>query len=61
MYDNGLNSAQLQYDRQEPPEDKPKLICCECECGIYEGDLYFEIDNKIYCETCTEDEYGRLA
>lgn len=39
-----------------PNAEQPKVICECSECGfeIYEGDDYYEIEGKIYCETCID-------
>ncbi len=40
----------------EPPTPtKPPLICDECECGLYSGDEYYDIDGKIFCSGCILD------
>lgn len=42
-------------------DDHAKIHCSVCESGIYEGDLYFEINGEIYCEDCARDEFGCYA
>lgn len=39
--------------------DDNKLCCCICENPIEEDEMYFEIDNDVYCRECLEDIYGR--
>lgn len=40
---------------------QPVLNCDQCDKPIYEGDLYFEIDNEVYCEECVIDIFGAYA
>lgn len=42
-------------------EMHPKFLCDQCDKPIYEGDLYYEIDNEVICEECTKDKYGNYA
>lgn len=37
------------------PEPEPICVCDKCEEGIYEGEYFFEIDEKKYCENCIND------
>lgn len=39
--------------------DDNDIFCNNCECLIKEGELYFEIDNSIFCKECTEYIYGK--
>ena len=41
------------YLTTDPREEKESICSCE-ECGadIYEGETYYEIDDKCYCEDC---------
>jgi hypothetical protein len=37
------------------PEDKDPLVlytCIECGADICNGDVYYYIDGKVYCEDC---------
>ena len=36
------------------PDDEAIYICDECEEGIYDGDAYYEIGGKIYCQNCVD-------
>ena len=36
------------------PEPEPVYICDECEDGIYDGDTYYELGGKIYCQGCID-------
>ncbi len=37
-----------------PNAPEPPIFdhCEECGCEIYDGDEYYEIDGKRYCEAC---------
>lgn len=39
----------------EPPEGTPKYWCGDCGEPIYEGEFYYDIDDKIICEKCIDD------
>lgn len=45
----------------EPPE--PEIVTCCCVCGevIYEGDGYYIIDNRDFCEFCGPDYFDRTC
>lgn len=47
----------------EPPDYEENAIykCSYCERGIYEGDSYYEIENRILCEDCLDDYYKHYA
>lgn len=45
----------------ELQEDIPKYICDDCDCGIFEGDRYWEIEDELYCERCAEEMFSKLA
>jgi len=38
----------------ECPDPPVVYICTQCNEDIYEGDTYFEIDLKKYCEFCVD-------
>lgn len=40
------------------PEPDAVYICDGCGYGIYDGDFYWEFDEKKYCETCVDDVRG---
>ena len=42
-------------------EQQPIFNCDQCDAPIYEGDLYYEIDNEVYCEECVIDIFGAYA
>ena len=44
----------------EPKDPLPALSCDICGEGISEGDGYYVIDGRRYCESCIED-LRRLA
>ena len=35
--------------------------CYDCECSIFEGDDYYEIEGKHYCEDCLNDNFKKYA
>ncbi len=39
-----------------PPEDDNDLICECCERNISEGDVYFENEFHLLCESCAVDK-----
>lgn len=60
---NGLDWAQAQYDRQEPPykEHEAVLRCSICQAPIYPGEKYYtDIDGSDICCECIED-FARIA
>lgn len=36
-------------------EEQVVCYCDECKTEIYEGEKYYEIHGKIYCECCIDD------
>ena len=53
----GLEWAQEQHDRQEPPEEKAVGTCAFCGRDIFEGEKVYMIDGNWYCTDCvTEGE-----
>ena len=42
-------------------EEQPKLRCDQCDKPIYEGDLYYYIDEEYFCEDCVKDIFGAYA
>lgn len=42
-------------------DEKAEYQCSCCECEIYEGEVYFEIEEEIYCEDCLNDIFKRWA
>lgn len=57
----GLDWAQDEYDRQEPPETEPAGTCALCGRDIFEGETVYQIDGDWYCTGCvteTEAEKG---
>lgn len=58
MNDNGLAFAQLQYDRQEPPEYESGTRCSECDERINHLDVYYEIEDSVFCENCADDYFA---
>lgn len=53
----GLDWAQEQYDRQEPPEGKVVATCAYCGEDIHKGEKIYRLDGDVYCSRCiTEDE-----
>ena len=44
------------YLTHDPRDDaQPVKICDSCKEGIYEGETYYKIDGKSYCEHCIDD------
>jgi hypothetical protein len=39
----------------EPPEERVVMQCTDCDCDIYEGDDYYDIDGYIICIDCITD------
>lgn len=35
--------------------EEPEYICYNCGGEIYEGDKYYDVFDKIYCESCMID------
>lgn len=57
MADYGLDWAQEQYDRQEPPLGSAVGTCAFCGRDIYGGEKVYVIDGDWYCTDCvTETE-----
>lgn len=42
-------------------EKQPVLNCDQCDKPIYKDEIYFEIDNEVYCEECLIDTFGHYA
>lgn len=42
------------------PEPEAVYTCCNCREGICEGDTYYIIDNKKWCEECI-NECAKIA
>lgn len=43
------------YDyRYEQENTKQVYECSDCECGIFLGDIYYEINDVFICEDCIE-------
>jgi hypothetical protein len=61
FHDHGMSWAESTRADEPPKEPEPNLICYNCGQGIYEGERYYSIDGKDYCEQCTEFEFGRFA
>jgi hypothetical protein len=36
-------------------ESKTHLFCDWCNCEIFQGECYFEIDDENVCESCMDD------
>lgn len=47
----------------EPPDYEQNAIykCYLCEGCIFEDDVYYKFDEKIYCERCVEDYFKHYA
>lgn len=41
-----------RYDRYEVYESEIVDKCSVCDCDIYEGETYYDIDGLILCEEC---------
>lgn len=59
--DYGLAWAETVRDRMEPPEPDPILHCVKCGNGIFEGEVYFHLDDCDVCEDCLHIYFGRYA
>jgi hypothetical protein len=47
-----------RYVRCPYDEGKPFLFLCqECKQGIYDGDIFYNIDGKFFHKNCIEDNY----
>jgi len=44
-----------RYDRYEGYESEIVDKCSVCDCDIYEGETYYDIDGLILCEECLSD------
>ena len=40
-----------------PNADEPVVVlhCEKCNCGIREGDSYYDVEGVAYCEDCMHD------
>ena len=45
----------------EPPEPEIVTCCCVCDEIICEGDGYYRIDDKDFCEFCGPDYFDRTC
>ncbi len=47
----------------EPPDYENQAVfrCCYCECSFFEGDDYYDIQGKPYCEDCLNDNFRKTA
>lgn len=43
-----------------PPEEKPKYKCYQCNETIWEGDKYYQFDNECFCSKGCVLEYIEL-
>lgn len=67
--DEGMKSSdKTNFDDLEkhylydlPEEKESDIKCCICEYNIYEGDLYYEVNDEVYCEDCAREEFGKYA
>ena len=50
-----------EKDMERYQSRKAPALTCEC-CGekIFEGDHYFCFDGEVWCDTCVENEFGRI-
>ena len=39
------------------PEPPIFAFCYECDAEIYDGDAYYEIEERKYCESCVSSSY----
>jgi len=51
---NILPNSMYDY-RHENPKAKQISVCGCCGWGIYNGDVYYEVDGKNICEDCIKD------
>ena len=42
-------------------DHEPVYICEECGAGIDDGHPYWEIEDKILCESCAKANYRKIA
>ena len=52
----GLDWAQAEYDRQEPPNGKAVATCAYCGRDIFEGEKVYRLDGDFYCTDCITEE-----
>lgn len=52
------NDLHREYEAEQERRFEMRPRCCSCEKIISE-DFYFLINDKIYCEDCLNDEFGR--
>ena len=47
----------------EPPDREADAVlkCYYCDSCVFEGDYYFQIESKNYCEDCLNDTFRKTA
>lgn len=43
------------YQGPAEPTERPILRCDACDCDIYEGETYYNINGEKWCESCVKD------
>ncbi len=55
------NFLRAEENYLTPPEYENNLVCECCDREILEGDVYFENDFHLLCESCAVDKlYGAM-